>query len=209
MAKEDFILRTTTNAPLTTKGSAISQVERDANWIALYNILVELSQNSTVSTYDAGVTYDDTVNKYVTYNGQLWKYINSTPATDQTPSEGAYWTAVYASSIARHVKEYRACLTQTSTNAPVENGTPISNIGTVTYARTGVGIYTITKNVADGGGSTIGFFTSGTIINFSELKGFIEVTSITSEVITFKTYDTSGTLSDGILTNTGLSITIE
>lgn len=197
MAKTDFLLRTTKYAPLTTKGSAISQVERDANWIALYNILVELSQSQNVAAYNASVTYDDTVNNYAMFNNQLWKYIDSNPAAGVTPVEGASWTAVYATNLSRKIKEYRASLTQLDT-APSASG-EVSSIGSVTYEYISAGDYTITK---------VGFFDNASVI-FSAVNGYVEVTSITSDVINFKTYNILGDLSDGILKNTGLSITIE
>lgn len=41
--------------------------------------------------YDPGVTYQK--GNQVTYGGSSWNYINATPASGQTPAEGAYWTA--------------------------------------------------------------------------------------------------------------------
>ena len=40
--------------------------------------------------YDGGTTYY--LNDLVTYGGSTWRYINGSPASGQTPSEGAYWT---------------------------------------------------------------------------------------------------------------------
>ncbi len=88
MAKEDILLRATSNPPLTTKGSVLSWGELDANWIEIYDAFVALSQSSYVAAYDNAVEYDDTVNNYVTYASQIWKFINSTPATNVTPTEG-------------------------------------------------------------------------------------------------------------------------
>ena len=92
--------------------------------------------------------------------------------------------------------EYRAFLSQTDFN-PVASSV-CGNLQGVAYARTGVGVYTITKTAA---------FGTGTSVVFSSVRGFLEITTITSDVITFKTYNTSGTLADSILLNTGVIIT--
>lgn len=99
MSKTDLLLRTTSNPPLTTKGSAILMTEYDATLIALYNILVELSQSSYVDAYSAGTTYDDTVINYALYSNQIWKCIAASPIIAITPVEGASWTAKYATDL--------------------------------------------------------------------------------------------------------------
>ena len=100
MAKEDIILRSTVNAPLTTKGSALTWVELDANWIEIYNQFLALSQSSYVDAYDNAVTYDDTINNYVMYSSQLWKCIAESPIIATTPVEGVNWTKKYATDLA-------------------------------------------------------------------------------------------------------------
>lgn len=100
MAKEDLKLRVTNNAPLTTKGSALTWAELDANWINIYNAFVSLSQSSYIDVYSASVTYDDTINNYVMYNGQIWKCIAASPIIAITPTEGANWTKKYATDMA-------------------------------------------------------------------------------------------------------------
>ena len=100
MAKEDIILRSTVNAPLTTKGSALTHAQFDANWIEIYNALVSLSQSSYVTAYDAAITYDDTILNYVTYSSQIWKMINATPQVNVTPGTDANtWVKVYATDL--------------------------------------------------------------------------------------------------------------
>lgn len=93
--------------------------------------------------------------------------------------------------------EYRASLTQTKGADPVVDNV-VSSIGSVTFARVSDGVFTITKT---------GYFTNAIVI-FSSIKGGIEVTSITSDVITFKTYEAGLGLSDGLLLNTGVIITL-
>src|SRR3990172_4675311 len=99
MAKEDLKLRVTSNAPLTTKGSALTWVELDANWINIYNAFLELSQSSYVDAYSASKTYDNTIDNYAMYSSQIWKCISSTPIIAITPVEGANWTKKYATDL--------------------------------------------------------------------------------------------------------------
>ena len=210
MAKEDFILRETVNAPLTTKGSALTWANVDANFIELYNQLVNLSQSSNVDAYDNSVKYDDTYNNYVMYNNQLWKFINETPTTDQTPVEGFFWTAVYATDLVGkslgNYKEYRASLTQSGTSAPsiIDETGKDTSCGTITgavHARTDVGTFTITKT---------GAFGSGTSVVLGSFNGYISLDSITDDVITYRTFNfTEGIATDGLLKNTGIIITVK
>lgn len=128
MAKEDLKLRVTSNAPLTTKGSALTWAELDANWINIYNAFVALSQSSYVAAYDNAVEYDDTINNYVTYSSQIWKFINSTPATNVTPVEGATWTKVYATDLVNRpnrvgVEEFEALISQNTAIPSQTSGT--------------------------------------------------------------------------------------
>lgn len=141
MAKEDLKLRVTSNAPLTTKGSALTWAELDANWINIYNAFVALSQSSYVAAYDNAVEYDDTINNYVTYSSQIWKFINSTPATNVTPTEGATWTKVYATDLVNRplqidgVKRYKALISQNAPIAAQTSGTFLVGmiVSTTTY----------------------------------------------------------------------------
>lgn len=138
MAKEDLLLRVTSNPPLTTKGSPLEWTELDDNWIEIYNAFVALSQSSYVPAYDAAVEYDDTVNNYVTYSSQIWKFINSTPAINVTPTEGATWTKVYATDLVNRpnrvgVEEFEALISQQAPIASQTSGTfPIGMIVSIT-----------------------------------------------------------------------------
>jgi len=128
MAKEDILLRATTNAPLTTKGSALTFAEFDANWIEIYNALVSLSQSSNIPAYSASITYDDTLLNYVSYSGQIWKMVNVTPQINVTPgTDPTTWLAVYAtdiigksSDLINKIRKYKIKVKQ---NAPVATTT--------------------------------------------------------------------------------------
>jgi len=122
MAKEDLLLRTTSNPPLTTKGSAILMTEYDATLIALYNILVEQSQSSYVVAYSASVYYENVVNNYVVYSNQLWKCLSVTPIIAITPVEGVNWTAVYASDLAFKKEIYSARIEMTAADIKLAAG---------------------------------------------------------------------------------------
>lgn len=100
MAKEDIKLRSVVNAPLTTKGSALTHAELDQNFIEIYNQLLSLSTSSYCDAYSNAVEYDNTIKNYVVYGGQLWKFINGTPATDVTPgTDPLTWIKVYATDL--------------------------------------------------------------------------------------------------------------
>lgn len=93
--------------------------------------------------------------------------------------------------------EYRASLTQTSTNDPTANSV-CGDLQDISHARSGVGTYSFSKT---------GAFGTGTSVVFSSVLGFVTVVTITNDTIAYETYDSSGTISDGILTNTGVIIT--
>jgi hypothetical protein len=127
MAKEDIILRSTVNAPLTTKGSALTHAQFDANWIEIYNALVSLSQSSYVSAYDAAITYDDTILNYVTYSSQIWKMINATPQVNVTPGTDANtWVKVYATDLVGRTQLFSVKKTLTANEINNGNSSPIS-----------------------------------------------------------------------------------
>lgn len=69
----------TTPAKLTIKGALVQSPA------GTFPVIV------FTGAYDPGVTYQQ--GNQVTYDGTSWNYINATPASGQTPSEGAYWTA--------------------------------------------------------------------------------------------------------------------
>ena len=98
MSKEDILLRSLINAPLTTKGTEFTFADLDGNWIELYNQLVSLSQSSFVDAYSAAITYVQ--NEAVMFSSQLWKMVNVAPQINITPGTNpAVWVKIYASDL--------------------------------------------------------------------------------------------------------------
>lgn len=98
---------------------------------------------------------------------------------------------------------YIASLTQTSTTAPVATvqQNDFSALATLTWARTSAGFYTLTASKP--------IFTSAkTRVKLGSVKGLVEVTSITSTVITIKTYDDAASIADVKLLNTAIEVQV-
>ena len=97
-------------------------------------------------------------------------------------------------------KEYRVRLSQIGTGNPSTKG-ECGEITGVVHARIGIGAFIITKT---------GAFGIGTSVVFSGF-GFFKVTEITDNFITYETFATtdSSTAVDGVMTNTGLIITVK
>jgi hypothetical protein len=94
------VLRETDNPPLTNNNAPISGAQYDQNVINIYDDLVALNSGGDVPAYDPLKEYDDTVNKFVSYGGEVWLYINATATIGTTPVEGLYWTQVPPSVLA-------------------------------------------------------------------------------------------------------------
>jgi hypothetical protein len=99
---------------------------------------------------------------------------------------------------------YTALLTQTSTDAPVATVLSSNLTGTFTWARTGVGIYTLTASAATfTAGKTIVFLNAGS--SPSLITG--EITSDT--VLTIKTFTpSSGAATDAAITGGSFEVRI-
>lgn len=109
----------------------------------------------------------------------------------------------------RSSQRYVALLTQTSTGAP--SATVLENdIGTLVFARTSAGLYTITLTGAFSVNKTVVMF--GTPIHVNNM-GTVEAVLTSADVITFTTIDyktsddTSAPL-DGMLTKTAIVIEV-
>ena len=76
MALSDILLRTLSHPILVAKGSALTWVEEDTNFVEIFESLEGVTDftNSGVAAYDGGTTY--TEDDIVTYNGFLYTYIN-------------------------------------------------------------------------------------------------------------------------------------
>lgn len=99
------------------------------------------------------------------------------------------------------ITKYGANVTQASTAAPVHTVTEKDFLQTFTHARTSAGFYTLTANYA-------AFTANKTRVKFGAVKGLVEVTSISTTVITYKTYDDAGSIADGVLLNTAMDIEV-
>lgn len=102
---EDIILRQEVYSPLSTKGSALDADEYDNNLINIYQDLAELEIAGEISAYGGMTVYDDTENKYATYDNKLWKWINAAASSGVTPTEGTDWTRVQISDLAHEINK--------------------------------------------------------------------------------------------------------
>ena len=85
MGIENIILRTVSHSPLVTKGSTLTWEEEDNNFGYIYDSLYAL-ENPDVTlfeAYDSGTSYES--GDYVSYSGNIWRFINAIPATGVTP----------------------------------------------------------------------------------------------------------------------------
>ena len=117
MAKENLLLRSVSNPPLTTKGSQLTSAELDANWIEIYNALKELSQSSYIDAYDNGVTY--VLDDYVMYDSQIWKCVTATVSAVTPGTDATKWQEKYASDLVGKCCNGWKSLNKTLTKAEV------------------------------------------------------------------------------------------
>lgn len=99
---------------------------------------------------------------------------------------------------------YTALLTQTSTNAPVATVLSSNLTGTFTWARTGVGVYTLTASAAT-------FTANKTIvfINAGSSQSIITGERTSDTVLTVKTFvPSSGAATDNSITNGAFEVRI-
>ena len=89
MALTDFLLRIRTYTGWTTKGSELDMEELDDNLIELIQQFQALKNNTNISTYDAGYTYEPspptTYVKYGTNDVLIYKFVSTTSKTGITP----------------------------------------------------------------------------------------------------------------------------
>jgi len=90
MGLNDIILRSVTNPPLVTKGSALTFTELDDNFVEVYNYLLSLNNGGDIPLFDMATTYS--LGDIVKYGGKIYNYISGTPASGLNPvSYPANW----------------------------------------------------------------------------------------------------------------------
>lgn len=92
MALTDIKLRTTTHSPLQNKGSKLTWAELDRNIYELADAIIAINSGAGLTPYNAGTTYTGGDTYYVSYNGNIYKFISATDKTGITPgTDGAVW----------------------------------------------------------------------------------------------------------------------
>ena len=100
MNSENIILRNAIHSPLTTKGDFLSIVDFDDNNINIYEDFNSLASSGEISDFDVSVVYDDTLEKYVTYNGRSYMYINASATMGNLPTDASYWIEIFPTYLA-------------------------------------------------------------------------------------------------------------
>lgn len=98
-----------------------------------------------------------------------------------------------------------AKISQASSAAPTLASIAINNTGTPTMARAGAGDYTATKT-----GAFAGTVVPRTVILFlaDAIIGKMVIAKTNANVVSIKTYDTTNTLADGLLTSVDLELEV-
>jgi hypothetical protein len=100
MNSENLILRTATHAPLTTKGTYLDIADFDGNNINIYEDFVNLATSSEIVDYNVGTTYDSVLEKYCTYNGRTYQYINASATMGNLPTDTDYFIEIFPTELA-------------------------------------------------------------------------------------------------------------
>lgn len=109
----NLLLRVTVQSPYQTKGSTLTFAELDGNLILLADCIEELLQvppgsDLGLPAYSSSTEYSQ--GDFVTFDNNIWEYINATPSTGNTPEEGAFW-GLRSAGVFSHVQN-----TDTGTN---------------------------------------------------------------------------------------------
>jgi hypothetical protein len=100
MNSENLILRTATHTPLTTKGTYLDVADFDGNNINIYEDFVNLATSSEIADYNVGTTYDSVLEKYCTYNGRTYKYINASATAGNLPTNTSFFIEIFPTYLA-------------------------------------------------------------------------------------------------------------
>jgi hypothetical protein len=100
MNSENIILRNVTHSPLPTKGDFLSIVDFDNNNINIYEDFNSLASSGEIADFDVSVVYDEILEKYVTYNGRTFMYINASATMGNLPTDTSYWIEIFPTYLA-------------------------------------------------------------------------------------------------------------
>jgi hypothetical protein len=103
MNSDNLILRETTFPPLVNKNDFLNSAEFDANFIIIYEDLVALCSTTGVIEFDEATTYDDSINQFASFNGRLYRWIDTAPGSGITPGTeeaSAYWSEIFPTDLA-------------------------------------------------------------------------------------------------------------
>jgi hypothetical protein len=89
MAIQDIILRSTTFAPLTNKGSELTYTELDNNFIEIYDYLATLNTGTNLNPWSISTTYTGT--QYVSYAGNIYKLLTASSLGEVPTSYPSVW----------------------------------------------------------------------------------------------------------------------
>lgn len=179
MGLTDILLRITSHAPLTAKGSELTYPELDNNFIVLFDFLAGLSSAANLSPYNAGTVYSNTPPTYVSYSGNIYQFISGTPTSGVTPGTNpAIWQQVTIGALA-HVQNTDLYLNQGGAyevTAPSVFNHLNGLTRTVLEMQSLAGSYVPGQDyfVSNPGVATHGQFLTG---------GFVKVTAITNSIL--------------------------
>ena len=103
MNSDNLILRETTFPPLVNKNDFLNSAEFDANFINIYEDLTALCSTTGVIEFDEATTYDDSINQFASFNGRLYRWIDTAPGAGITPGTeeaSEYWSEIFPTDLA-------------------------------------------------------------------------------------------------------------
>ena len=103
MAIQDIILRSTTNPPLTNKGSELTYTELDTNFIEIYDYLTSMNAGGTLTPWSISTTYTGTT--YVSYSGNIYKLLVASSLGEVPTSYPAVWQLTSIGELAHEVNK--------------------------------------------------------------------------------------------------------
>lgn len=100
MNSESLILRSEVHSPLTTKGTYLTSSDFDNNNINIYEDFNQLATSNDIADFNASVVYDNTLEKFATYNGRTYLYVNASATMGNLPTDTNYWIEIFPTYLA-------------------------------------------------------------------------------------------------------------